>query len=367
MWLWHKERQMDIGSLLLGLAGLAWLAAIGAVALVVFNSARGVKFRGGPTIIIGAVVAALLLTSVASGLVFIDPEDRGVVISALSPAGYRAESLGPGLHLIVPFAERVQTYTISRQTYTMSSATGEGQVSGDDSVRARTKDGQEVLIDASVIYAVDPTHVVELHIAWQDRYQDDVVRPLARGIMRDMASQYGVEQIVSSERAQLEQQITDGLATKLLDNDLVLVDFILRDIHFSDEYAAAVEQKQIAEQQAQQAAFVVESRRQEAEQARVTAQGQADSAIIAAQGRAQATVLQAQAEAQSLGLIGEALSENPDVLTFRYIDKLAPNVQVMYLPAGQPVLLPLPTPTVPDAATVAPTSTAPISPTTTTP
>ncbi len=358
---------MDIGSLLLGLAGLAWLLALGMVALVVFNSARGRSFRSGPVIIIGAVVLALVLTTVSSGLIFIDPQDRGVVISAISPAGYRAESLGPGLHWIIPFAERVQTYTIGRQTYTMSSASGEGSVSGDDSVRSRTKDGQEVLIDASVIYQVDPTHVVELHINWQDRYQDGVVRPLSRGIIRDTASQYGVEQIVSSERAQMEELITSELAAKMLDNDLVLVDFILRDIHFSDEYAAAVEQKQIAEQQAQQAAFVVESRRQEAEQARVTAQGQADAAIIAAQGRAQATVLQAQAEAQSLGLIGDALQDNPDVLTFRYIDKIAPNIQVIYLPSGQQVLLPLPSPTVPDAATVAPTSTAPISPTVTTP
>src|SRR5690349_19752871 len=157
----------------------------------------------------------------------------------------------------------------------------------------------------------------------------------------------------------MEDLITQELAAKLQENDLQLVDFILRDIHFSDEYAAAVEQKQIAEQQAQQAAFVVEQKKQEAEQARVTAQGQADAAIISAQGRAQATVLQAQAEAQSLGLIGDALKDNPDVLTFRYIDKLAPNVQVIYLPSGQQVLLPLPTPTVPDASDVVPTSPAP--------
>lgn len=105
---------------------------------------------------------------------------------------------------------------------------------------------------------------------------------------------------------------------------------------------------------------MVEQRRQEAEQARVTAQGQADAAIIAAEGRAQATVLQAQAEAESLRLVGESLQDNPDVLTFRYIDKLAPNVQVMYLPAGQQVLIPLPTATVPDAAGVAPTPSAPL-------
>jgi regulator of protease activity HflC (stomatin/prohibitin superfamily) len=281
--------------------------------------------------------------------------------------------LSPGLHWIIPGAERVQTYPISRQTYTMSGSANEGQVQGDDSVRARTKDGQEVLIDASVIYAADPTKIVELHIAWQDRFEEGVVRPLARGIIRDSASQYGVEEIVSSKRAEMEVIITDALAAKLGENDLLLIDFVLRDIHFSEEYAAAVEQKQIAEQQAQQAAFVVEQRRQEAEQARVTAQGQADAAIIAAEGRAQATVLQAQAEAESLALIGDALQDNPDVLTFRYIDKLAPNVQVMYLPAGQQVLIPLPTATAPDTTGLVPTpnapvtSTTPISPTTTTP
>jgi regulator of protease activity HflC (stomatin/prohibitin superfamily) len=118
---------------------------------------------------------------------------------------------------------------------------------------------------------------------------------------------------------------------------------VLRDLRFSEEYAASVEQKQIAEQQAQQAFFVVEQRKQEAEQARQVAQGQADAAIISAEGRARATVLQAEAEAEALRLVGDALQDNPDLLTFRYIDKLAPNVQVMYLPSGQPFLLPLPT------------------------
>jgi regulator of protease activity HflC (stomatin/prohibitin superfamily) len=361
---------MNIGSLLSGIASLAWLAALGALGFLVFNAARGRKFGGNATLVIGAVVVALLVTTAAAGLVFIEPDQRGVVISALQPGGYRTQSLPPGLHWIIPFAERVQTYTISNDTYTMSGTPTSGTEGSEDSVRARTKDGQEVFIDASVIYAADPAKVVELHIAWQARYEEGVVRPLARGIIRDSASQYGVEEIVSSKRAEMEVIITDALAAKMAENDLLLKDFVLRDIHFSPEYAAAVEQKQIAEQQAQQAAFVVEQRRQEAEQARVTAQGQADAAIIAAEGRAQATVLQAQAESESLILISEALSANPDVLTFRYIDKLAPNVQVIYLPSGQQYLIPLPTATAPDTTGLVPTPSAPttpITPTTTTP
>jgi len=59
---------------------------------------------------------------------------------------------------------------------------------------------------------------------------------------------------------------------------------VLRNISFSPEYAASVEQKQIAEQQAQQAKLTVEQRKQEAEQARQVAQGVADAVVIKSQG-----------------------------------------------------------------------------------
>jgi regulator of protease activity HflC (stomatin/prohibitin superfamily) len=121
---------------------------------------------------------------------------------------------------------------------------------------------------------------VQVHIDWQDRYANDLVRPLARGVIRDVVSQFGVEEVYSTQRTDMTQQIEDEMKIRLADNGLTLVDFILRNITFSDEYAASVEQKQIAEQQAKQAFFVVEQRKQEAEQARQVAQGLADSVII---------------------------------------------------------------------------------------
>lgn len=334
---------MDIAVGLQGLATLAWLVALGALGFAVFSAARGRRFFGGAAAVIVAVVVAVLLTSIAAGLVFIQPDQRGVVVSALNSAGYRSDALTPGLHWVVPFAEQVKTYSISKQTYTMSSTPNEGQTAGDDSIQARTKDGQQIYIDASVTYSIDPVKVVNLHIAWQNRFQDELVRPQSRGIIREVSSQYNVEEIVSTKRAEMEQTITDALTKKFSDNDLLLQNFVVRNIRFSDEYAKAVEQKQIAEQQAQQAAFVVEQKKQEAEQARQTAQGQADAAVIAAKGAADARIIQAEAEAKALSTINEALKNNPDLLTYTYIQKLAPNVQVMYLPSGQPYLIPLPT------------------------
>lgn len=335
---------MNIAVLFQGLASLSWFAFIVVLGILVMRASRKQATKGITSLLVGVFIFASVVSIVSAGIVFIEPNERGVVVSPYAfraPNGYLESALTPGLRWIVP-GESVRMYTISRQTYTMSAASGEGQLVGDDSIRARTKDGQEVFVDASVIFQVDPTKVVNLHIDWQSRYQDELVRPTTRGIIRDIASQYGIEEIVSTQRGSLESGITAALEEKFAENNLVLVDFVLRDIHFSEEYAAAVEQKQIAEQQAQQAAFVVESKKQEAEQARQVAQGQADAAVIAAQGQADARLIQAEAEAAALQQIAQVIAENPDLLTYEYIQKLADEIDVMLLPNDAPFLFPLP-------------------------
>lgn len=339
---------MNIVDVIRSLAGFAWFGAIGLFVMAVARASRNQSAKGLSSTAIGVVVVAAILTILGAGLVFIEPNERGVVISPYAfraPKGYLEDAITPGLRWIVP-GERVQIYPISRQTYTMSAATSEGQIQGDDSIRARTKDGQEVFIDASVIFQVDTTKVIQLHINWQSRYQNEFIRPATRGVIRDAVSQYGVEEVVSSKRAEMERLITSSLAEKLSDNDLLLVEFVLRDIHFSPEYAAAVETKQIAEQQAQQAAFVVEQKKQEAEQARQVAQGQADAAVIASKGAAEAQIIQAQAQAEANELIGQSLQANPEILQYQYILKLAPGVQTIFIPSGNQFILPLPNTTI---------------------
>ncbi len=333
---------MNIATLSIGVVTVIWVLAVLFIVLVVVRASRNQPVRNASSILGGLVILAILMTALNAGLVFVQPQERGVVISAFNPQGYRSEPLTPGLHWIIPFAENVVIYPISRQTYTMSSTTGEGQVQGDDSIAARTADGQQISIDASVIFEINPDKVIQVHIAWQNRYVNDLVRALSRGIIRDAISQYNVEEVVSTKRDTMTAQIHDLLASKLDENGLTLVDFILRNVSFSPEYAASVEQKQIAEQQAEQAKFVVDQRKQEAEQARQQAQGLADSAVIKAKGDAQARLVQAEAEAQALEMIAKALANNPDLLTYQYITKLGPDIQVMLLPSNSPFVFSLP-------------------------
>lgn len=330
---------MNIVDVIRSLAGFAWLAAVGLGVLAALRASRNQSAKGSSSSALIVVIIAVVLTVLGSGLVYVESSERGVV-RTIRAGGVRPEALPPGLHWIVPVVEQVVTYSISNQSYTMSGVALEGQVQGDDSIRARTKDGQEVIIDASVIYQIDPAKVVNLHIIWQNRYEDGIVRPEARGIIRDAISQYGVEEVVSTKRIEMVSIITEELAARLSDNNLILLDFILRDIHFSEAYAVAVEQKQIAEQQAQQAELTVEQKKQEAEQARQVAQGQADAAVIAAKGAAEARLIQAEAEAKANELIAQSLT--PELVQYQYVLKLAPGVQTIFIPSGNQFILPLP-------------------------
>lgn len=342
---------MNIVDVIRSLAGLALLGVVVLGVVAATRASRKQPVKGiGTTALVLLAISGILFT-LGSGLVYVESNERGVV-KTIRAGGVRPEALDSGLHWIVPVVEQVVVYSISNQTYTMSFTPGEGQAGGGDSVRARTKDGQEVIVDASVIFRVDPDKVVQLHVVWQNNYENGVVRPEIRGVVRDAVSQYGVEEVVSTKRAEMVEIISAQLSESFAQNNLELLDFILRDIHFSEEYAAAVEQKQIAEQQAQQAAFVVEQRRQEAEQARQVAQGKADASVIAAKGEAEAQIIQAEAQAEANELIGQSLQENPEILQYQYILKLAPGVQTIFIPSGNQFILPLPNTTTQTITTV---------------
>jgi regulator of protease activity HflC (stomatin/prohibitin superfamily) len=236
-------------------------------------------------------------------------------VSLVEPDGYRKRPLRSGLGLVVPLLTQVYRYPIYFQTYTMSNAPHEGQRPGDDSIAARTSDGQAVLIDLSLIYAINPDEAPHVHIAWQDRYPESFIRPLLRGVVRSQVSQFTINEVNSSKRLNLELALSEELKMALEKQGFVLEHFLLRNIGFSTVYGLAVENKQVQEQ------GVVTSR-YKADQVRLEAQGEADA----------------------LQLLSAAIAQNPDVITLRYVDKLAPNIQIMLVPGNASYFLSLPTP-----------------------
>ncbi|HMR66105.1 MAG TPA: prohibitin family protein [Anaerolineae bacterium] len=283
--------------------------------------------------VISALLVSVVLNLVALSVIFVQPQEIGVVISAFFPNGLRPQPLDPGLGFVVPFLERAVIYPLYRQTYSISNTDLQrGDITVDESISSRTQDGQEIFFDASVIFRIQPDRVNEVHQFWQDRYTDDFVRPLVRGAIRDAASQFAVAEIYTQRRFELTKvRVISLLEKPMADNGLILENFILRNITFPPDYAASIERKQIAEQEALRSEIEIQVKENQAEQVRKVAQGEADAVVI-----------KAQADAEALRLVTEVLQENPDLLNYEYIKKLAPNVQLMLVPNNAPVILPLP-------------------------
>ena len=315
------------------------------------------------------LIGSVVLLTLGAGLVFIDQFEAGVVVSPLSEGGVRPEPIGAGIHFVTPFIESVDRFSTAKQEYTMSGSTNEGAQVGNDAVEARTSDAQQVYIDATVRFFVDPLQVVQLRRTWQsqDRYISGFVRPTTRNVIYNTTSRYRVEDVYGAKRTELQQIISDQLVTEFEKQGLVLDAFQLRNITFSPEYAQSIEQKQIAQQQSEQAKLLVQKSQQEADQLRAKVKGEADAVVLRATGDSQAAVTRAEGDAKALELIAEALKTNPDLLTYTYIQKLAPNVGLIMLPAGgnnpfildlkdlqnqaTPAVLPSPSSTVPFTTT----------------
>ena len=322
------------------IARVSWIFFLIYTLLVLVRSAaKNGLLRAGLELLTFNVLLPLFvpisLSLVSMSIVFVPPQETAVIVSVLAPDGVRPDALRSGLHLIVPFLEFEVRYPVYWQTYTMSNRALEGDTIGDDSISARTSDGQEVLIDTSVIFRLDRNQAVTIYIDWQERYTEDFIRPVVRGFVRQQVSQFTVEEVNSSARADLEAALDALLKEEFADKGLVLDQFLLRNISFTSEYASAVEQKQVALEGQLRTEY-------EAQQAINLATGRGAAVEIEAAANARAIELEAAARADALKLIADALATNDQLLTYSYIEKLTPNIDVMLLPADAPFLFPLP-------------------------
>ena len=113
--------------------------------------------------------------------------------------------------------------------------------------------------------------------------------------------------VTSGKRQMLVEQIQATLRPKFLQNYLILDEVLLRDIRFSNEFQAAIEQKQVAQPASEQ--MVYELQRADSEK--------------------QQKILQAQGEALSIRKVADALEHNPGHIPYEYVRLLSPTANVV--------------------------------------
>lgn len=173
-----------------------------------------------------------------------------------------ANSIPAGIHVINPL---LNVHKMSIRTQ---------QITEDAYVPSR--EGLNVNLDISVLFSLDPSAAPEVFKTIGTQYQDVIVNPQLRSVVRGVTAGYDAKALYTAEREQLATQMFEQLTPMTEARGVRVERVLLRAVKLPAILSTAIEKKLEAEQQAEQMKFVLDRETQEAERKRIEAKGISD-------------------------------------------------------------------------------------------
>lgn len=247
------------------------------------------------------VVGSLAQTS----LYTVEGGHRAVIFNRFT--GVEQKVVNEGTHLRIPWVQKPIVFDARTRPRSISSVTG-------------TKDLQMVNLTLRVLSKPDKQHLPRIYSRLGVDYDERVLPSIGNEVLKAIVAQYNAEQLLT-QRESVSKQIRETLTNRARMFDIELDDVSMTHLTFGREFANAIEQKQVAQQEAERSRYIV---------------------AVAEQER-QAAITRAEGESEAAGLVSQALQESgPGVIQLRRIeaareiaDTLARSPNVTYLPSGQ--------------------------------
>lgn len=208
------------------------------------------------------VFVGLFLGFLLKPFTIVGAGQRGVVMHF---GQVQDQILGEGLHFYVPISTSVKKIDVRVQK-------------DDVKAEAGSKDLQTVNTDIVINWHVDADNVNKIYQSVGDvkDVSEKILTPAVNEVVKAAAAQKTAEEILQ-KRPELKADIDLALEERLRSYNIILDDVSITNVDFTDEFNAAIEAKQVAQQQAQQAVFLKQKAQAEADAAIEQARGQSES------------------------------------------------------------------------------------------
>ncbi len=265
--------------------------------------------KGKGKLMTSLVAAAVVLLLLVQALVMVQAGTVGVV----KRLGAVRQELNPGLHVIVPLIDKAIIFPTVKKTYEASEQPETSQADYPDIIiSALTSDGQQIKVGLTARFMIQPGKAAWIlqNLGDERDYVEKVVKTEIRGSGRRVPTKFAAYDLYTKRSYEAQQTLFDEIAPKFQANGLILDEIVLRNVTFTSEYAKTLEEKQIALEN-----ITTEKNKLEQEKIRK------EQKIVAAEG-----------DAKSIEIRQAALTKNPTIIQWEFVQKLAPNIQWGVLP-----------------------------------
>lgn len=211
------------------------------------------------------LVAVILIIVLAKSAITIGSGERGVLYETLGNGVVTDEPpLNEGFHVIAPW-NKVFVYNVRQQELF------------EREMSVLSSNGLEIKLDASVLYQATTETVAKLHQTRGEDYLQSVIIPAVRSATRSVVGRYTPEQLYSTKRDAIQNEIFEETKKILGPQFIQLNSVLVRDVTLPPTIKEAIERKLKQEQESLEYEFRLVTADKEAEKVRIEAQGKADA------------------------------------------------------------------------------------------
>ena len=231
------------------------------------TAARKPEFKPNPKLFrllsIGFLLLILFIALTNTTFLTIDPGHNGVLFKRFA-GGLKVDKVyNQGFQIVAPWNRMFIYDTRVNEHF--------------ESMQVLSKNGLNIDIDLSVRYLPESDKIGYLHNEIGQDYLKKIIIPEIRSTTREVIGKYLPEELYSSKREAIQDEIYQGTSDKIGEKHLILDDVLIREVKLPETLKAAIERKLKEEQASLEYEFKLDRERKESERLIINAEAKAES------------------------------------------------------------------------------------------